>query len=554
MPRCCYEVLELERDAGNDEIKKSYRRLALKWHPDKNGNCEESTRIFTEIQQAYEVLIDPQERAWYDKHREKIIRGGDDYVDNSINLMKYFSASVYCGYEDDEHGFYAIYRNVFRIIAQEDAEFATAEDLEMPEFGTSLSDYDEVVQPFYAHWQSYSTLKSYVWLDRYDLREAPNRRVQRLMEKDNKKIRDGAKKERNEEVRALVKFVRKRDKRVKVYLQLLKEKDEERKRLTEQKRLDALREREKMFEEYKEESWASLSGLDEDLAEMNVHLDSVFGKDGDVSDSQSEEFEEEQFYCVACDKVFKTDKALHNHEKSRKHKSNVEAIKREMADDQEKNFMTEFRGELEPNELLPEADYLNKGRYSVDQNSEEFVSVGELDLTDSVDLSTMRIKGNNRYKVRVLHERGRALSGIGETELQGNLSGEESQGTDNKENEVEERNSQKEEIKRENEENENSLTEFKVHERKQDKKNKDRDPRKTDHTTDAGERVAKSTVTNQTAAVTNSFKCNVCQALFSTRNKMFQHIKEQGHALKLDSKNDAHESQRQGKNKGKKKR
>ncbi|XP_068732512.1 dnaJ homolog subfamily C member 21-like [Montipora capricornis] len=548
MPRCCYEVLELERDAGNDEIKKSYRRLALKWHPDKNGNCEESTRIFTEIQQAYEVLIDPQERAWYDKHREKIIRGGDDYVDNSINLMKYFSASVYCGYEDDEHGFYAIYRNVFRIIAQEDAEFATAEDLEMPEFGTSLSDYDEVVQPFYAHWQSYSTVKSYVWLDRYDLREAPNRRVQRLMEKDNKKIRDGAKKERNEEVRALVKFVRKRDKRVKVYLQLLKEKDEERKRLTERKRLDALREREKMFEEYKEESWASLSGLDEDLAEMNVHLDSVFGKDGDVSDSQSEEFEEEQFYCVACDKVFKTDKALHNHEKSRKHKSNVEAIKREMADDQEKNFMTE------PNELLAEADYLNKGRYSVDENSEEFVSVGELDLTDSVDLSTMRIKGNNRYKVRVLHERGRALSGIGETELQGNLSGEESQGTDNKENEVEERNSQKEEIKKENEENENSLTESKFHERKQDKTNKDRNPRKTEHTSDPGERVAKSTATNQTAAVTNSFKCNVCQALFPTRNKMFQHIKEQGHALKLDAKNDGHESLRRGKNKGKKKR
>ena len=199
MPRCYYEVLEVERDASDDEIKKTYRKLALKWHPDKNDNSEESTRIFTEIQQAYEVLIDPQERAWYDKHREQIIRGGDDYVDNSINLMKYFSASVFCGYGDDEQGFYAVYANVFRIIAEEDTEFATDSNLEVPEFGTSSSDYEEVVQPFYAYWQSYATLKSYVWVEKYDIRDAPNRRVQRLMEKDNKKLRDAAKKERNEE-------------------------------------------------------------------------------------------------------------------------------------------------------------------------------------------------------------------------------------------------------------------------------------------------------------------------------------------------------------------
>ena len=286
MPRCYYEVLEVERDASDDEIKKTYRKLALKWHPDKNDNSEESTRIFTEIQQAYEVLIDPQERAWYDKHREQIIRGGDDYVDNSINLMKYFSASVFCGYGDDEEGFYAVYSNVFRIIAEEDAEFSTDSNLEVPEFGTSSSDYEEVVQPFYAYWQSYATLKSYVWVEKYDIRDAPNRRVQRLMEKDNKKLRDAAKKERNEEVRALVKFVRKRDRRVKAYLELLKEKDEERKRLTEKKRQEALLEREKMFEEYKEKSWASLSGLEEDLAQMNLHLDSEFGKDDDVNDSQ----------------------------------------------------------------------------------------------------------------------------------------------------------------------------------------------------------------------------------------------------------------------------
>lgn len=556
MPRCYYEVLDLERDASDDQIKKSYRKLALKWHPDKNDNSEESTRVFTEIQQAYEVLIDPQERAWYDKHREKIIRGGDDYVDNSINLMKYFSASVYCGYGDDEHGFYAVYSNVFRIITEEDAEFATDKKIEVPEFGTSSSDYEEVVQRFYAYWQSYSTLKSYVWLDKYDLREAPNRRVQRLMEKDNKKIRDAVKKERNEEVRALVKFVRKRDKRVKAYLELLKEKDEDRKRLTEQKRLEALREREKMFEEYKEESWASLSGLEEDLAQMNAHLDSVFGKDHDDSGSQSEDEEEEQYYCVACDKAFKTEKALVNHEKSRKHKDNVAAIKREMADEQEESLSSEFVNELEPDDLLPEADYLSKGRYSVDENSGDFVSVGELNLMDSVELSTMRIKGNNRYKVKVLHERGRALSGIGEAELEGSLS-EGSEGQDNKENEEEElKDTATEEGEKIGSDANNDECEFE--QKEQNKENFHL--KKSEQSTDAGKEKAKSVETNQNSTPacskteTNAFKCNVCQATFSTRNKMFQHIKVLGHALKLDANLEADDSQRQGKKKGKKKR
>ena len=57
------------------------------------------------------------------------------------------------------------------------------------------------VHLFYSYWQSFSTAKSYAWEDTYDLKHAPNRRVQRMMEKDNKKMRDAAKKKRNEAVR-----------------------------------------------------------------------------------------------------------------------------------------------------------------------------------------------------------------------------------------------------------------------------------------------------------------------------------------------------------------
>jgi DnaJ-class molecular chaperone len=62
-----YERLEVERDATEKEIKKAYRQLALKWHPDKNpGHMEEAERMFVEIAEAYETLSDPAKRKLYD--------------------------------------------------------------------------------------------------------------------------------------------------------------------------------------------------------------------------------------------------------------------------------------------------------------------------------------------------------------------------------------------------------------------------------------------------------------------------------------------------------
>lgn len=82
--QCYYVILEAERDVDDDTLKKNYRKLALKWHPDKNiSNEEDAKQKFQLIQQAWEVLSDPQERAWYDKHRDQILRGNQsNYEDD----------------------------------------------------------------------------------------------------------------------------------------------------------------------------------------------------------------------------------------------------------------------------------------------------------------------------------------------------------------------------------------------------------------------------------------------------------------------------------------
>jgi molecular chaperone DnaJ len=71
-----YEVLQVSRDANDQELKTSYRKLAMQYHPDRNPNNPEAEEQFKACSEAYQVLSDPEKRAAYDRYGHAAFQGG----------------------------------------------------------------------------------------------------------------------------------------------------------------------------------------------------------------------------------------------------------------------------------------------------------------------------------------------------------------------------------------------------------------------------------------------------------------------------------------------
>jgi curved DNA-binding protein len=88
-----YKLLGVERSASEDEIKRSYRKLALKYHPDRNPGNKQAEDQFKEINEAYQVLSDPQKRARYDQLGESYNRWQQRGGQGGFNWEDWFSTS-----------------------------------------------------------------------------------------------------------------------------------------------------------------------------------------------------------------------------------------------------------------------------------------------------------------------------------------------------------------------------------------------------------------------------------------------------------------------------
>ncbi|KAJ1945449.1 hypothetical protein GGF37_001696 [Kickxella alabastrina] len=579
---CYYELLEVEHGASDSDLKRAYRKQALIWHPDKNhGNTDESTRIFAEIKEAYETLSDPQERAWYDNHREQILRG-DDYMaaasasgtgsghgqgGQSANvsfvstdyLMKFFSLSSFRGFDDSPSGFYTVYRGLFARLRDEELDVYDPETesqmdyLQNLDFGTSFTLFDEdaayarsqnrsnrqprrsegtgsTLRDFYNFWTSFSSRKSFGWFDRFRLADAENRQIRRLMEKENKVLRDKAKREFTETVQNLASWLKKRDPRYKRYtdeqqaLQL--ERESERKRRMAEQRAAVVED----ASTYVRQAWEEVDYskfLDEHLDySPEEHSDSasdntdiVGGKDDFASGIELEVVSgdeldpENELVCFTCDKLFKTAAQKENHEKSKKHQKAVREIRREMM--REERRMAKLSGtrgnSTQPacsDPILDEHSDLTEAASDShitdieddctdDEDSILAQMVGSVSLAQEAKSKSKKSKKKRRQQANMLLAQDVAISqSLEPVDLDLDLADIEGARLSNSS-----------------------------------------DPPSKPDTAGSAQRVSKKELRRERQKIKeqkeggSDLRCNVCGREFETRNHLFNHIKDTGHAL-----------------------
>ena len=286
------------------------------------------TLRFAEVQSAYSILSDPQERAWYDSQQHSLLRDGGELFNasslkNSTNTTaedirrSYRKFNDQLSFSDSPSGFFGGLRSIFAKLAMEEvvaSERQGLDPVDYPPFGHAADEYENIVRIFYASWSSFTTRKAFFWRELYRLSDAPDRRVRRMMEKENKRVREEAIQEYNDCVRSMVAFVKKRDPRYKSNFQ------------TEADRVKILRDaslaqaarsraanREKVVDEIRPPQWTQVSEESE-IVENDEEIEKV----------------DDEVHCVVCNKTFKSENQYESHERSKKHSKAVRQIRSEM--------------------------------------------------------------------------------------------------------------------------------------------------------------------------------------------------------------------------------
>ncbi|GMM39853.1 Jjj1 protein [Hanseniaspora uvarum] len=416
-----YALLEVSPDADQTTIKKQYRKLALKYHPDKNPDrIEEFTEIFAQLSIAYETLSDEQERSWYDSHKDTLnennSNGGNQYEDesyvndcgvNADDIHAFMNREYFDRNDDSVAGMYQVAAKVFLRIVKDEILFGKrygmkefekcADDtflshaanngyiqslsdfktktLLYPLFGYTETSYADLKQ-FYKKWSSFQTVKQFHWKNEYRINKNYDRRTKRELNKRNEKIRNEHKTQYNKTVKEFVNFIKKLDTRLKQGKK--KEQDAIRnkqlenlkrmKEMTDKQKQEALAEKTK--NEFLEQSWQH---VDEDkLNKLEREFLSDVSDENDRDEGQDHPDEDFLYECYVCNKFFKNAKQLDNHENSKIHKIGLEELKRKMIEDE---FILNQKGEV----IDADVDYVDSGDQFFSAKEDEIDDIDSLE-------------------------------------------------------------------------------------------------------------------------------------------------------------------------------
>ncbi|KAH0571070.1 Chaperone protein DnaJ subfamily C [Spironucleus salmonicida] len=232
-----YKILNIsEAEQDPSKIKKAYFKQAQVHHPDKNReNQEKATLLFRYIQEAYTTLSDPQERAHYNRNKNKILAPTpevDEFfgVETFVNLEQLFHTQV---------DFYQAYNEAFKILSTEEVKSALTRlqekmpaDIKLkiefraknqfPEFGDDNSTKSQITA-FYTSWMYFKTAKTFSHADQYSI-DGGDSRYRKIATNENEKFRKDARHRFEDKIRQLVQHIRRRDQRLERFEKL--ERDE----------------------------------------------------------------------------------------------------------------------------------------------------------------------------------------------------------------------------------------------------------------------------------------------------------------------------------------
>ena len=529
-----YDELKISHDATTEEIRTAYRRAALIHHPDKNQDDPNADTRFQRIQQAYTVLSDEHERAWYDSQRQR-----STLSSSRIDIDSLTKESAYSGFGEGSTSFWNVYSECFNALAkvEEDAMDSRARrkkkhgDIGPPPFGGKDSGWT-VVKQFYGWWDTFGSARTFEEEDKWNLGDARSRWERRAMEKENNRERVRRKKEYNAEVRSLVEFVKKRDPRV---IKKREQEEREKQARIERKNLEKAEKKMKKEKRRRERALESEDSFEDDADALDevlraLEIDEAIEKGEvvpDQEDSEDEEVDEngvesdaenpdvngferkmyngeeereeeeneeeaiahvdeedndeqEELYCAVCKKSFKSSAQRENHEKSKKHKAAAQKLRKK---------------------LLAEDEAAGIGINSSRNNRETELETEVNEQYGRSSRKKKKKKNRQRVKLQALSEQSQAEDDDG---LEINQNGTSNTAT------VDENldgNAASEDITSQIEEE--SVPEQAVKLTKKEKRRRRNKDKKAEPV----------------------LRCNVCGEVFASRTKLFTHIKELGHAL-----------------------